>query len=198
VAVSAETRQVDKTGLISWKANKYSVPMAWQRARVGVNEQDDQLLIHDLESGELIASHGLCGDKGRMIKNNHHYRDHTQRIRDLEGSIDGLLPDGLGMSLCHLLKRTSPRIYKDQLTAVRDLLKAYAPVDTALLSELSERRELTATGLKRYLEAWQQARERGRTMNDHDDTPVAGSRVSHADLNAYARVGQPSGHGVTP
>jgi len=75
---------------------------------------------------------------------------------------------------------------------------AHAPVDTTLLWELSERSELTATGLKRYLEAWQQAKARGRIISDHDYTPEAGSRVSHADLNAYARVGQSTGHGVTP
>ena len=198
VAQAIETRKVDKTGLISWQANKYSVPMAWQQARVGVSAQDDQLLIHDLESGELIATHDLCKAKGRMVKNNNHYRDHAQRIADLERCIDSILPDDLGATLCQLLKRTSPRIYKDQLVAARDLLMAHAPVDTTLLWELSERSELTATGLKRYLEAWQQAKARGRIISDHDYAPEAGSRVSHADLNAYARVGQSTGHGVTP
>ena len=193
-----ETRKVDKTGLISWQANKYSVPMAWQQARVGVSAQDNQLLIHDLESGELIATHGLCKAKGRMIKNNNHYRDQAQRITDLEHSIDAILSDDLGSALCQLLKRTSPRIYKDQLVAVRDLLMAHAPVDTTLLGELCERSELTATGLRRYLEAWQQARARGRAISDREYAPEAGSRVGHADLNAYAHVGQSTGHGVTP
>ena len=197
LAPDRETRKVDKTSLISWQANKYSVPMAWQQARVGVIAQDDQLLIHDLESGELIASHDLCKAKGRMVKNNNHYRDHAQRISDLERSIAEHLPDELGLTLCQLLKRTSPRIYKDQLVAVRDLLTAYAPVELSLLHELSERSELTATGLKRYLEAWQQARARGRVINDRDYSPAAGSRVSH-ELNAYARVGQSSGQEVTP
>ena len=198
MAPARETRKVDKTGLISWQANKYSVPMAWQQARVGVSAQDNQLLIHDLESGELIATHDLCKDKGRIVKNNNHYRDHAQRISDLERSIDTLLSVDLGATLCQLLKCTSPRIYKDQLVAVRDLLMDHAPVDTTLLRELSERNELTATGLKRYLEAWQQAKARGRVISDHDYAPEAGSRVSHTDLNAYARVGQSSGHGVTP
>ena len=40
--VAHETRRADKTGLIAWKANKYSVPMAWQQARVGVLESDSQ------------------------------------------------------------------------------------------------------------------------------------------------------------
>ena len=55
---------------------------------------------------------------------------------------------------------------------------------------------LPPDALKRYLEAWQQAKARGRIISDHDYAPEAGSRVSHADLNAYARIGQPTGHGV--
>ncbi|MDZ7810092.1 MAG: IS21 family transposase [Arhodomonas sp.] len=79
-----QTRRADKTGLISWKANKYSVPLAWQRAQVGVCEREGALHIHDRESGEVIATHTLCLEKGCTIKNNHHYRDPAQRIADLE------------------------------------------------------------------------------------------------------------------
>jgi transposase len=39
------TRLADKTGLIAYKANKYSVPLAYQRARVGVCEADGELLV---------------------------------------------------------------------------------------------------------------------------------------------------------
>src|SRR3546814_1113272 len=31
-AATVQTRRADETGLISWKSNKYSVPMAWQQA----------------------------------------------------------------------------------------------------------------------------------------------------------------------
>ncbi|MGZ8908350.1 MAG: IS21 family transposase, partial [Methylobacter sp.] len=47
-AVASETRQVDKTSLISWQSNKYSVPMAYQSAKVGVAVHAGQLLITDL------------------------------------------------------------------------------------------------------------------------------------------------------
>src|SRR3546814_1390506 len=42
-------RRADKTGLISWKSNKYSVPMAWQRANVGVAEHSNDLTIRSEE-----------------------------------------------------------------------------------------------------------------------------------------------------
>ncbi len=66
------TRQVDKTGLLSWKANQYSAPLAYQRGPVGVTETDEQLVIHDLASGTVIARHALAAGKGAIVKNTHH------------------------------------------------------------------------------------------------------------------------------
>ncbi|MDD5461827.1 MAG: hypothetical protein PHG00_09370 [Methylococcales bacterium] len=76
---ATETRQVDKTSLISWQSNKYSVPMAYQSAKVGVAAHAGQLLINDLASGDLIAEHVISLEKGQIIKNTHHYRDRQQR-----------------------------------------------------------------------------------------------------------------------
>src|SRR5690606_13576345 len=114
-------RRADKTGLVSWRSNKYSVPMPYQCAAVGVREAAGELLISDLESGERIAVHALCTEKGRIVKNNNHYRDHAQRITELEAAIEAQLDEDVGRQLCRLLKRTAPRIYKDQLRAVRNL-----------------------------------------------------------------------------
>ena len=150
---AAATRQVDKTGLISWKANKYSVPLRWQQARVGVTEVDAELLISDLKSGEVIASHAVCSDKGRVIKNTNHYRDHAQRTADLEAAITAELGEDLSHALCQQLKQSEPKIYKDQLRATRDLLQRHAPVDQALIEQLAQRPGLTATRLRDYLEA---------------------------------------------
>ena len=195
-APDQHTRQADKTGLIAWKANKYSVPMAWQRARVGVREQDGSLHIHDLETGDRIASHALCLEKGRTIKNNHHYRDPAQRIAELETAIAERLPAGAGESICRLLKATSPRIYKDQLAGVRDLLRRYGPVDAELLERLQQQTRLTATAVQRYLEGWQQARARGREPDDLQ-APSPEDQLACSALQAYASLGRPSGQEVT-
>ncbi len=67
------TRQVDKTGLIADRANQYAVPLAYQRAVVGVLEEDGQLVICALDSGEVLARHPLACGKGEVFKNTHHY-----------------------------------------------------------------------------------------------------------------------------
>ena len=99
-----ETRKADKTGLISWKANKYSVPMLWQQSRVGVLEDGSELHVMDLQSGEVIARHTLANGKGQIIKNTHHYRDHAQRREQLEQDIQALVGDEpLSRALCDQL-----------------------------------------------------------------------------------------------
>lgn len=195
-ASGQETRRADKTGLISWKANKYSVPLRWQRAQVGVLEQEGHLHIHDMEAGERIASHTLCLEKGRTVKNNHHYRDPAQRIAELEQAIAARLPGEAARTLCRLLKATSPRIYKDQLVGVRDLLQRHGPVDAALLTILTAQARLTASAVQHYLEAWQQAKARGRRPDTLAE-PDAHSQMPVSALAAYAQLGRCSGQEVT-
>ncbi|MDD5632710.1 MAG: IS21 family transposase, partial [Methylococcales bacterium] len=88
-----ETRQVDKNSLISWQSNKYSVLMAYQSEKVGVSAHTGQLLINDLANGDRIAEHIINLEKGRIIKNTHHYRDITQHIETLESALKQQLGD---------------------------------------------------------------------------------------------------------
>ena len=90
-ASHAMTRKADKTGLISWQSNKYSVPLLYQSAQVGVTSDGSQLRISDLASGEIIAEHRLCLDKGKIFKNRDHYRDKVQDIETLESEVIHLL-----------------------------------------------------------------------------------------------------------
>ena len=91
---------------------------------------------------------------------------------------------------------TSPRIYKDQLAGLRDLLNRHGPVDAELLQTLTQQPRLTASSVQRYLEAWQQARDRGRAP-DTATTPVPDDRMPVSALQAYAQVGRSSGQEVT-
>ena len=188
------TRQVDKTGLIAWKANKYSVPMQWQRCRVGVHESDGQLIIRALNTDQHIATHELCPDKGMTIKNTNHYRDHSQRISDLEQQIEQLIGADVAQALCQQVQRSEPKIYKDQLYALRNLLRQQADIDIALLGELARRPGISVTRVRDYLEARAAARQRERIVVPlPDDRPAL-------DLSAYHRVnrhGQPVGQRVS-
>jgi len=150
----AETRKVDKTGLLSWRANKYSAPMAYQGTRVGVRAEAGELVLLDLESGEEIARHVISQDKGTIVRNNDHYRDKAARLVDLEAAISERVGQATGARLCARLKATSPRIYKDQRVALRGLLNSHPDLPQALLDRLIDRPVLTASQCREYFEAY--------------------------------------------
>jgi len=159
----SETRQADKTSLISWQANKYSVPMAYQSARVGVRAEQGQLIIFDQPSREEIARHTLHEGKGHTIKNNHHYRDVNTQIHEYEQDLMQQLGEANATTLCALLKATSPKIYKDQLAGIRKILKQYPLPDENLLQRVCASPRLTASLFKDYLEAYSHQPERLQT-----------------------------------
>ena len=164
------TRKADKTGLISFKANKYSVPMVYQRGNVAVDTIGDQLHIYDLETGEEVATHTLTTGKGKIIKNTHHYRDPAVRIDKLEQALQSLVGTPVAEILCQSLKINSPRIYKDQLSGVNDLIKAHQPIAQSLLEKLCHRPDLTATMVRDYLQAYAEHPER---LNPENDDPIS-------------------------
>jgi transposase len=158
-AVAHETRQVDKTSLISWQSNKYSVPMAYQSVKVGVSAHAGQLLINDLAGGDRIAEHIISLEKGQIIKNTHHYRDMTQHIETLETALKQQLGDSASQRLCALLKATSPKIYKDQLLGAKQVIAThtvrYGDINADLLERILTSPRLTASQLRNILEAYQ-------------------------------------------
>jgi len=121
------TRKVDKTSLISYQANKYSVPQQWQSATVRVDEQDGQLIIYRLDVPEEIARHTLSCEKGKILKNNNHYRDNEAQLNQYEQQIGELIGDTQSQSLCSLLKQNYPKVYRDQLRAALKLFQQYLP-----------------------------------------------------------------------
>lgn len=182
VAEAEITRQVDKTGLIAWQGNKYSVPYQYQQARVAVMEKDGDLLIHDLATHHRIAKHTVRLEKGQIIKQADHYRDQTQTIKQLEQDIDALVKEQrFSQPLCALLKQTSPTIYKHQLRGMKQILgqsqKQGHSISEACWQRVLKRPKLTATGFRDMVEAWQQppcqeqadsAPQRGTALNPYD------------------------------
>lgn len=179
------TRKVDKTGLISWQASKYSVPMAYQGQTIGVQVQAGSLLIHDLHHRQEIARHPLSEGKGSIIKNRHHYRDLEQHISTLEGALCEQAGKVVGERLCALLKATSPKIYKDQLLGVKTLLEAHGALDAALEARLCALTRLTATSLRDYLQVY--AANDGRYADIPPDRTVVRENTAAA-LRRYSAL----------
>jgi hypothetical protein len=198
---SGATRQVDKTGLVSWQSNKYSVPMLYQAAKVGVMADAGRLLVNDLASGEIIAEHPVSLEKGQVIKSQHHYRDMNQRVEALETALAQQLGLATSQPLCALLKASSPKIYKDQLRGVQQVIQAHTAQQGKIPADLWARilasPRLTATLLRDTLEAFRQHPERLLAKKDDykSPAPASGALAKYTALNGRL-TGQGEGHAI--
>jgi hypothetical protein len=177
----AQTRKVDKTSLISYKSNKYSVPSRYQSGVVLVQEEETNLVIQDLETRAVIARHSLFEGKGFLVKNTNHYREHEKLVEDREKEVAQIIEcSELAEELCKGLKKTSPKIYKDQLVGLIEVLKGYACREDIHkpLRELSKRSRLTVTFIRDYLAGFYSAR-RSQALDSGD---------SNGTLSAYGRL----------
>lgn len=159
--VNGEKRNVDKTSLISYKSNKYSVPMIYQTSTVMIRQDGTKLIIYNTESSDIIARHDICEGKGHIIKNTNHYRDLRKCIKDLEKDIANIVGNELGQKLCTILKASSPKIYRDQCTGLIKVVKQYScKHDINNLFELLVKRpRLTVTFIRDYLKAFYSNKE---------------------------------------
>lgn len=186
--VPGEPRKVDKTGLISFRSNKYSVPMAYQSGRISaLASPDGQLHLYALPGGEHIASHALSQGKGEIIKNADHYRDKARAVADLEADIEQALGEALGRRLCEQLRRTEPQHYKDKLRGVKRHLARLGALPEAELAHLADKEGLTVSTLLDYVSAWEANPERFAQRDNPDVTTPAGSQAGR-HLAAYAKL----------
>jgi len=185
-AVSLERRSVDKTGLISWSGNRYSVPMRFQRGEVYVREHTDELLIHDI-AGEHVTTWKLGTGKGEVFKNRNHYRDPAEQIGELEAKVSVTLGKDNGAEICRRIKQAEPKIYKDQLRGLCRELKRLGAIETAIMARLLDREAISVRQLTEAVEAWRAHPERLR------QAPSAQSNPGVA-LQAYGKVASHAVH----
>ena len=118
-----ETRKVDKTGLISWNGNKYSVPYIYQQKIVIVRENEDTLEIIDKNSRQKVASHRITRERTKPIISQCHYIDYSKTINNIKEDICSLFPNNDKIILLlNLLIAHNHRNPREQLLA---LLKMY-------------------------------------------------------------------------
>ena len=173
-------RKVDKTGLISWSGNRYSVPMQYQRGEVYVRTHAGELLIHDV-AGERVATWTLGVGKGEVFKNNNHYRDPSERISELEKQVTTLLGETDSALLRDRLRRANPRIYKDQLHGLCKELTRLGAIEAPIMARLLERETVSVRQFVDAVEAWRAHPERLQEA-------AAPMTTNSALLQAYGEV----------
>ena len=122
-------RLVDKTGLLSYAGNKYSVPFNYQRQPVSVLQTGQTLRIYNLESGDEIAVHKIPANNVQVVKNTNHDRDMRKSIDDLEAEALKIWTGyPYGATLVERTKKENPKLARDQLKGLIQLSKKF-PAD---------------------------------------------------------------------
>jgi transposase len=117
------SRLVRKDNTISFKGNRYSVPLGTydgteKQVKVSI-EDNDILVIIDSETGVEIARHSLCYEKGKLIKNNNHGRDRSKGIPEYLEKVTELLGNTTeAREFVNKIYELKPRYVRDQLQLI--------------------------------------------------------------------------------
>jgi transposase len=118
------TRTVRKDNTVLYKGNRYSVPLGTYRPEMvlKVIEQDGAVILKDIDSGQLVAEHRLCAQKGQLIQNNNHLRDHSAKIEELyEQTLALLGATEQTATFLTGIRQEKPRYVRDQFRLLQKL-----------------------------------------------------------------------------
>ena len=118
------TATVKKDNTIAHLGNRYSVPLGTyihnQKNSVLIQSKDDTLIIIDPENGEVLAQHPICLEKGKLIKNKNHGRDHSKSIQVYVDEIVNLLGSTEAVKeFVDKLRVTKTRYLRDQMQLIK-------------------------------------------------------------------------------
>ena len=83
----------DKTNLINYKGNKYSVPYIYQCKKVAINAHAGKLYCHDIVTGHQIAEHTISHEKYQQIIDPKHYISPEEKLFRAEQKVISAFAD---------------------------------------------------------------------------------------------------------
>ncbi len=108
---------IRKDNTVLYKSNRYSVPLGTYRPEkeLKIAEQNGHIIIRDPENDQVIAEHPLCTERGKLIQNNNHCRDHSAKIEELyHHTLELLGSNEEAAVLLTGIRREKPRYARDQ------------------------------------------------------------------------------------
>lgn len=186
-----EQRAVDEKGMISYRANHYSVPGEYARASVTVLESALHLYIHDRHSGERIASHRIPAKKGQNIVAPHHRVPQGQKVEAVYEALGGRVETQQWARFLEGNRRDYRRYWKEQaasLTRLIDMATNRELLEQAV-SFCVESESFGAGDLKHAYRHLQEAGEQSLPSLLEHARPILASRSSGGEHVSKRRVG---------
>lgn len=124
------TRTVSKDNTIRYKSNRYSVPLGTYQT-MGENlvwmevtgEEQPTLVIRKEASGEVLAEHRVCLDKGTLIQNRHHTRDRSQGVEAWKQRLLSSFEDRVQAAMyLEEISQRYPRYRRDQFAILQQVV----------------------------------------------------------------------------
>ena len=119
------SRTVRKDNTVLFRSNRYSLPLGTFNTQKMVDFEvvGEQLKLYTT-TGDLLAEHRLCQDKGKLIKANAHRYERNQKIRERLEKAVALLGEEFREYLTALC-REKPRYVKEQLALAVKTCESY-------------------------------------------------------------------------
>jgi transposase len=79
------TRTVRKDNTILHRGNRYTVPFGTYKpgCELRLEEKGQTIKLFEQQTGALVAEHTISLEKGQLVRNNNHLRDHSAKVRQL-------------------------------------------------------------------------------------------------------------------
>lgn len=187
--IKPDLRNADKTGLISYQGNKYSVPLRYQRKQVIVKQEDRCLIIIDQNTSNEIARHTIPSGKGGIIRNNNHYRDFSLSCKELlikTIKVMNVYPQG--EELVKKLTEDNPKLIRDQLRALNKLFNNFKEsVWLKAIPRIMDHHTIRASLIERILVSTEKSIGI-QEINTNDRLSSVKESVIQRSLNDYMRT----------
>ena len=188
------TRQVRKDNIIWYDSNRYTLPLGTYHPEREVKIKVDQgtLIVFDLKTDEELARHEISLDKGRLIRNNNHKRDHSARIAELyQDTLANMGGSEIAAVFLDGIRKEKPRYVRDQYNLIIQTIKNYSlETISQALDYCAERSIFSAVEFKTALEYFaQQNNSPAETILDTSAIPLAYRiKTEIRNISEYAAI----------
>ncbi len=122
------TRTVRKDNTILHRGNRYTVPYGTYHpgCELKLEEAGETIRLFNRQSGELVAEHVVSFEKGKLIQNRNHLRDHTVKLEQRYEKALNILGDSPeARAMLEGIRREKPRYVREQYLIIEKMAEMY-------------------------------------------------------------------------
>jgi len=128
IAKEILTRTVRKDNTILHRGNRYTVPIGTYRPgyELKLEEAGHTFKLFDQQTGAMIAEHIISFEKGQLIQNSNHLRDHRVKAEQLfEKTLNSLGDRSETRAMLAGIRREKPRYVREQYLILQKMVTLF-------------------------------------------------------------------------